>query len=209
MATAFQASLFDSGDDVGLRPLAGLPVRTELGEGAWVDCCRGWVTGADTLFDRLADAVAWRAEARPMYDRVVAVPRLVAFFDADAALPDPVLHDARRALSAYYTGEPGGPLVTTGLCLYRDGNDSVAPHGDRIGRGRNEDTVVAIVSLGERRRFLLRAAGGGPTQRFEVGRGDLLVMGGSCQRTWEHAVPKTRRPVGPRISVQFRQAGVR
>jgi alkylated DNA repair dioxygenase AlkB len=56
---------------------------------------------------------------------------------------------------------------------------------------------------------MLRPRGGGTALRFEVGHGDLLVMGGSCQRTWEHAVPKTSQPVGPRISVQFRPRGVR
>lgn len=209
MTLAFAPTLFDSGDDVAFRPLRPGLGRTELADGAWVDHYPGWVVGADTLFGRLVDDVGWRAEERPMYDRVVAVPRLIAFFDAGTALPDPALDEARRALSAHYAGEPGGPLVTTGLCLYRDGDDSVAPHGDRIGRGRTEDTVIAIVSLGERRRFLLRPVGGGAARRFEVGRGDLLVMGGSCQRTWEHAVPKTRRPIGPRISVQFRQTDVR
>jgi alkylated DNA repair dioxygenase AlkB len=96
------------------------------------------------------------------------------------------------------------------MCLYRDGRDSVAWHGDTIGRGRKEDTVVAIVSLGSPRTLLLRPrGGGGPTLRHDLGHGDLLVMGGSCQRTWEHAVPKTARPAGPRISVQFRPRGVR
>jgi alkylated DNA repair dioxygenase AlkB len=71
------------------------------------------------------------------------------------------------------------------------------------------EAVVAIVSLGGRRRFLLRPTGGGRSVRFDVGAGDLLVMGGSCQRTWEHAVLKTARPVGPRISVQFRPRAVR
>ena len=95
------------------------------------------------------------------------------------------------------------------MCLYRDGRDSVAWHGDTIGRGRSEDTMVAIVSLGSAREFLLRPRGGGTTIRHRLGHGDLIVMGGSCQRTWEHAVPKTTRPVGPRISVQFRPRGVR
>lgn len=206
---AFQATLFDSGEEVALRPLVPGLARIELTAGAWIDHRPAWVAGADTLFERLADGVDWRAEERPMYERIVAVPRLIAFFDAGDPLPDPLLDAARRALSAHYAGEAGGPLVTTGMCLYRDGDDSVASHGDRIGRGSTADTVVAILSLGERRRFLLRAGGGGPARRFELGRGDLLVMGGSCQRTWEHAVPKTRRPVGPRISVQFRQSGVR
>ena len=69
--------------------------------------------------------------------------------------------------------------------------------------------MVAIISVGAVRTLALRPRGGGPTIGYEVGHGDLLVTGGSCQRTWEHPVPKTHRPVGPRISIQFRPAGVR
>jgi alkylated DNA repair dioxygenase AlkB len=144
-----------------------------------------------------------------MYDRTVDVPRLLAFYDEGEALPDPALEVARDALAVRYRGERGAPLCTTGICLYRNGTDSVAWHGDTIGRNSTEGTLVAIVSLGEPRRFLLRPKAGGSALRFALGHGDLLVMGGSCQRTWEHSVPKTVRPVGPRISVQFRSAGVR
>jgi len=145
-----------------------------------------------------------------MYDRVVAVPRLLCFYGEDAALPDPALTAARAALNAHYGPELGEPFRTAGLCLYRDGRDSVAWHGDTIGRGAREDTMVAILSLGTPRALLLRPREGGQRPlRFEVGHGDLLVMGGSCQRTWEHAVPKTAQPVGARISVQFRPRGVR
>ena len=96
-----------------------------------------------------------------------------------------------------------------GLCLYRDGRDSVAWHGDTTGSGATQDTVVAIVSLGTPRALALRPRRGGPAIRYDLGHGDLLVMGGSCQRTWEHAIPKTTRATGPRISVQFRPRGVR
>ena len=119
------------------------------------------------------------------------------------------LVSAREALNAHYRDELGEPFPTAGLCLYRDGRDSVAWHGDTIGRGKTEDTMVAIVSLGSARSFMLRPRGGGATIRHQLGHGDLIVMGGSCQRTWEHAIPKTARPVGPRISVQFRPRGVR
>jgi alkylated DNA repair dioxygenase AlkB len=86
----------------------------------------------------------------------------------------------------------------------------VAWHGDTIGRGLTEDTMVAIVSIGAPRALLLRPrGGGGPTLRHDLGHGDLIVMGGSCQRTWEHAVPKSARATGPRISIQFRPHGVR
>ena len=144
-----------------------------------------------------------------MYDRVVAVPRLLAFYDADDALPDPILDQARVALDDHYADELGERFRTAGLCYYRDGRDSVAWHGDTIGRGSTEDTMVAIVSVGAPRELLLRLKGGGGTIRHALGHGDLLVMGGSCQRTWEHAVPKRARPVGPRISIQFRPQGVR
>src|SRR6266540_1198324 len=204
-----QGSLFDSAaSEVALSPLTSLR-RTRLRDGAWVDVLPGWLTGADTLFQRLAAGVPWEAERRHMYDRMVDVPRLLRFYREGEPLPDPVLGAARDALSAHYAGELGEPFRTAGLCFYRDGRDSVAWHGDRTGRGGTEDTMVAILSVGAARPLLLRPRGGGETVRHALGHGDLIVMGGSCQRTWEHAVPKTARPTGPRISVQFRPRGVR
>jgi alkylated DNA repair dioxygenase AlkB len=145
-----------------------------------------------------------------MYDRKVPVPRLIASYGAGAAAPHPVLGEAMIRLADHYRGIPGADLRTIGFCLYRNGADSVAWHGDKIGRGAIEDTLIAIVSLGCHRRLALRPnKGSQPSVHFELGGGDLLVMGGSCQRTWEHAVPKTARPVGPRLSVQFRPSGVR
>ena len=189
--------------------LAGRVERTRLSRGAWVDVLPGWLPAADALFERLVHAVPWRAEQRQMYERVVDVPRLVRFYGEDEPLPDPALAAARDALDDHYAPALRETLRTAGMCFYRDGRDSVAWHGDTIGRGRTEDTVVAIVSLGAPRTLLLRPRGGGTTLRHSLGHGDLLVMGGSCQRTWEHCVPKTARPVGPRISVQFRPLGVR
>jgi alkylated DNA repair dioxygenase AlkB len=209
MTAAFQASLLDMGDDVQPGPLAAEVRRTTLAHGAWTDVCPGWMRGADTLFERLLADVPWRAERRQMYDRVVDVPRLLCFYDEHERLPHPALDAAKRALDARYAAELGEPFRTAGLCLYRDGRDSVAWHGDTIGRGSTEDTMVAIVSVGSPRALLLRPRGGGQTLRYELGHGDLIVMGGSCQRTWEHAVPKTARATGPRISIQFRPRGVR
>lgn len=204
-----QETLFSAGEEVVLRPVREGLARTTLGRGAWLDFHPGWVAGAGALFVRLERAVPWKAERRPMYERMVDVPRLVSFYEDGTGLPDPAVEEMRRALSEHYGPDLGEELRTVGMCLYRDGNDSVAWHGDRIGRSSHEDTVVAIVSLGATRRFLLRPRGGGPATRMEVGAGDLLVMGGSCQRTWEHAVPKSRRVAGPRISLQFRPWGVR
>lgn len=210
MTVAMQASLFDDQSGVtGFAPLTGTLRRRHLAGGAWLDVRPSWLTGADDLFARLADGVRWRAERRQLYDRIVDVPRLVSFHDAGTALPDPLLNLARDALSTHYRPELGEPFVSAGLCYYRDGTDGVAWHGDTIGRGATEDTLVAIVSLGAVRTLALRPRGGGPALRLTLGHGDLLVMGGSCQRTWEHAVPKTTRPTGPRISVQFRTRGVR
>jgi len=210
MTAALQCSLLDLTAEPGLGRLDGTVRRTELARGAWVDVRPGWLAGADQLFTRLAETVPWRAERRRMYDRVVDVPRLLCFYAEGEPLPDPLVTRARDALGAYYAAELGEPFATAGLCLYRDGRDSVAWHGDTIGRGSSEDTIVAILSLGAPRALLLRpAGGGGPALRHDVGHGDLLVMGGSCQRTWQHAVPKTARPAGPRISIQFRPRGVR
>ncbi|GII85173.1 alkylated DNA repair protein [Sphaerisporangium siamense] len=209
MTAPFQASLLDSCERAGPGPLGSTVRRTLLGHGAWIDLRPGWISGADDLFERLARAVPWHAERRHMYDRLVDVPRLLKFYDEDEPLPDPLLEQARDALNAHYARELGEPFRTAGLCLYRDGRDSVAWHGDRIGRGSTEDTMVAIISVGAPRALLLRPNGGGPALRHELGHGDLIVMGGSCQRTWEHAVPKSARATGPRVSVQFRPRGVR
>ena len=214
-----QESLLDLAEDPAPGPLR--PERVPLAHGAWVDVQRGWLAGSGALFARLAERVPWRAERRRMYDRTVDVPRLLCFYGEDTDLPDSVLAACRDRLSEHYRAELGESFRTAGLCLYRDGRDSVAWHGDTIGRGSTEDTMVAIVSLGTARPLLLRpragvgtgtgtgTGGNDGTLRYSLGHGDLIVMGGSCQRTWEHAVPKSARTTGPRISVQFRPRGVR
>ncbi|GAA3456380.1 alpha-ketoglutarate-dependent dioxygenase AlkB [Dactylosporangium matsuzakiense] len=204
---AYQPSMFDvAGPSLG--SLTGQVTRHHLSRGAWVDHLPGWVLGSDAVLQTLLHEVEWRAERRKMYDDVVDVPRLLRWYPAEETLPHPLLTEARRRLTAHYVEELGEPFMTAGMCLYRDGRDSVAWHGDTIGRGARFDTMVAIVSFGSPRALLLRPRGGGDSIRFPLGHGDLVVMGGSCQRTWEHAIPKTARPVGPRVSVQFRPAGV-
>ena len=219
MSVPVQESLLDLSDEPAPGPVR--PERVPLARGAWVDVQRGWLTGSGALFTRLAEGVPWRAERRQMYDRTVDVPRLLCFYGEDAELPDPALEACRVALNRHYQPELGEPFRTAGLCLYRDGRDSVAWHGDRVGRGGTENTMVAILSVGAARPLLLRpragAAGGtrndssgkSSTLRYNLGHGDLLVMGGSCQRTWEHAIPKSAYATGPRISIQFRPRGVR
>jgi alkylated DNA repair dioxygenase AlkB len=175
--------------------------RHALGEGAWVDHVPGWCRGADLLFAELMENTPWRGREVRMYDRVVPEPRLTHRWHLDRGPdPPPALTAMARLIGARY----GVQLTQVGVNLYRDGSDSVAWHGDRVARELPE-AVVALVSLGALRPFRLRPTGGGPSQAFLPGPGDLLVMGGSCQRTWQHSVPKVRA-AGPRISVQFRHA---
>jgi len=208
MSLAHQPSMWDVAEEATLTPLAGRLVRHQLSRGAWVDHLPGWVEGSDPVLDVLLGDIGWREDRRQMYDREVAVPRLLRWYGGGETLPHPALTGARSELNAYYGPELGEEFVTAGMCLYRDGRDSVAWHGDRIGRSRTEDTMVAIVSFGSPRPLMLRPVGGGESLRFTLGHGDLVVMGGSCQRTWEHCIPKTSRAVGPRVSVQYRPRGV-
>src|SRR6185503_18384567 len=158
MEQALQSSLFDQTD------------RRDLGNGAWLEVRSGWLSqdhsADDTLFGELREVVPWRAERRQMYDRVLDVPRLVSFHNlVDEPAPHPMLKQMRRRLNDTYGGELGEPFTTAGLCLYRDGDDSVAWHGDTVGRSSKEDTMVAIVCLGATRVFALRPRGGGKSLR--------------------------------------------
>lgn len=198
LALTWQPSLLESSTEPAIAgDLVGRASRRFLGAGAWVDTVPAMVSGADALFDQILEAAPWAEHDRPMYDRIVREPRLTTRRWAE---PPPLVTDLAAVLSAHY----GLDLGVVSANLYRDGNDSVAWHGDRIGRVRQE-TVVAIVSLGAPRRFLLRPRGGGPSVRYVPLAGELLVMGGTCQRTWEHTVPKCAA-AGPRISVMFREA---
>jgi alkylated DNA repair dioxygenase AlkB len=198
LAPVEQTSLFGGGEP-RLDPALTGARRMELSGGAWVEHLPGWLEGHAVVFETLRRTTRWEHHRRRMYERVVDVPRLVADLPDDGP-GHPLLIQAGDALSRRY----GVDLPRISLAYYRDGRDSVAWHGDRLGP-LVDDTVVAILSLGEPRRFLLRPVAGGASRTFDLGWGDLLVMGGSCQRTWQHAVPKAVR-AGPRMSVQFRPA---
>ena len=196
-ALIWQPSLLAT-EEPDFDPSLGGVRRRDLGQGAWVDHLPGWVSGADRLFDAILSTAPWRGEEqRPMYDRIVDVPRLTtgAWHEGRPRLLDRMA----RCLSRHY----GLRLPSISANLYRDGNDSVAWHGDQVGRHR-VTTIVAIVSLGSPRTLLLRPEGGGPSVAYPLHSGDLLVQGGTCQRTFQHSVPK-RAHAGPRISVMFRQ----
>ena len=197
MSLAHQPSMWDVAEEPARTALPGRVTRHQLSGGAWVDHLPGWVEGSDQVLEVLLGDIGWREDRRQMYDREVAVPRLLRWYGGHETLPHPTLADARRDLNDHYRAELGEDFLTAGMCLYRDGRDSVAWHGDRIGRSRTEDTMVAIVSFGSPRPLLLRPVEGGGGLRFPLGHGDLVVMGGSCQRTWEHCIPKTTKAVGP------------
>ena len=173
--------------------------RIQLDETAWVDVAPGWVSGSDALFQTLVETLPWAQRTRFLYEQQRIEPRLTAGWNpALGNLQPALLEELRDALSRHY----GVQFDSAGFNFYRNGQDSVAWHRDKIPQ-RIHQPIVALVSLGEPRRFLLRPRGGGPSRPFPLGHGDLLVTGGDTQRTWEHAVLKVAR-AGPRISIAFR-----
>jgi alkylated DNA repair dioxygenase AlkB len=196
MNTAMQCSLFGGGPATFDKAFVGLRHRP-LTSGAWVDHVPGWLDGHQSLFDDLAEQAQWQQQHRRMYERTVAVPRLVASAP-DRSSSGTLLRQMSRALSVRYQLA----LTRISLAWYRDGRDSVAMHGDKLGT-LTHDTVIATVSVGEPRRFLMKPVAGGDSIGFDLGWGDLLVMGGTAQHTWLHGVPKLSY-AGPRISIIFR-----
>jgi alkylated DNA repair dioxygenase AlkB len=193
-----QLDLFGRGEPV-FDPAFERVQRIELAPDAWLELAPNWLSGHQALFDTLLERTRFRSEQRLMYERVVEVPRLYAVLDKDGPVP-PVVRAMQRALTERY----GQAFENISLGYYRDGRDSVAFHGDRIARTL-PSALVATVSVGASRRFLMRPTGGGRSLAFNLGHGDLLVMGGSCQRTWQHAIPKCRS-LGDqqRIAIMFR-----
>ncbi len=194
---SLQTSLFDRGEPELDPARLGAMRRIALDGTAWVEHLPGFIGGQAALMDALVESTRWRTEKMEIYDRVVDVPRLVA------GLPDdgpghPLLDRIRGLLSARYQTD----FARISLGYYRGGSDSVAWHGDRVARTLPE-ALVATVSLGGPRRFLLRPRGGGASIAFSLGLGDPFVMGGACQRTWQHAVPKVSQ-ASPRVAIMFR-----
>jgi alkylated DNA repair dioxygenase AlkB len=197
-----QLGLFGASPAVRAAPLTGVH-HEQLSAGSWVDHQPSWLQGSDHLFVELADRAHWQQGRRWMYHRMVDEPRLTSWYRRDGPLPHPALEQLFDVFSGHYQVT----FDSVGLNCYRQGDDSVAWHGDRVGRS-GRAAVVVIVSLGEGRPFLLRPAAGGRSRRYLLGAGDLLVMGGDCQREFQHCVPKVAR-AGPRISATFRHGAQR
>jgi len=196
LARAMQTALFGAGSP-RIDPSCHRASRIHLGRGAWIERVPGWLAGHGVVLDQLARTTCWQHKRRKMYDREVDVPRMLAVLPEDGP-GHPVLGQVSAVLSARY----GQELDRVALACYRDGRDSVAFHGDRVDE-RAEHVIIAVLSLGDPRPFQMRPKGGRLAYSFLSGWGDLLVMGGTCQSTWEHAVPKVAR-AGLRMSVQFR-----
>ena len=208
MQTAMQTSLFGSGAP---RCAPVEPQRIELDGRSAVLFQPGWFEGSESLFERLRIETAWRSMQRPMYDRMVDVPRLISTVDPAELDHDHGLRLIHRALESAFSTT----FSSIGLNFYRTGDDSVAWHRDSIGRTGTPTTVV-LVSLGAPRTLAVRRwsqtrsktaettrSPVATTRRWRLGHGDLLAMIGRCQHDWEHSVPK-ERAVGPRISLAFR-----
>ncbi len=211
-----QGSLWCGGEAVVPAGFGGLE-HIDLGRGAWLDWRPDWLPGSDTWFATMRDRLPWISASRPMYERIVEVPRLICSYGEDDRANDGSgLLDELAALRSLFEQHYGRRFGRVGANWYRHGGDSVAFHPDRV--PFPGDSIVAIVAVGERRPFLLRELGDpfdradpatsagrvhSATRKFEFGRGDLLVMGGTTQAFWQHAVPKVARST-TRISLMFR-----
>jgi len=195
----WQPSLLDGGEpsiDVSYDGLR----RLTLDERSWIDYCPGWLSGSDAVFELLASTACWQQRTVTMWDKQVLEPRLTAGWSTKSA--PPLLTRMCGLLSQRYDICFDSVWVN----LYRDGQDSVAWHGDRH-RLTMTRPMVATVSLGARRKFQLRRRGSSTIEHtLTPGVGDLVVMGGECQHDWEHTVPKTGRPVGARMAITIRHS---
>lgn len=175
----------------------------------------GWLPAleADRLYRTLQDGVSWQVHRIRLFGHWVDSPRLSCWMgDADAHYRYsgadfapwpwlPALLPLRERLQQDCRSRFNSVLLNR----YRDGRDSMGWHSDdepELG----ERPVIASLSLGAPRRFLLRRRDDHSHKReFLLGHGDLLVMAGDSQRDWQHALPKTARPLGERINLTFRQ----
>jgi len=151
-------------------------------------------------FDGLVRDVPWQSQRRRMYDRDVDVPRLTASYRLDdESVPGPLAEAARLVRESI-----GAPFNSAGLNLYRDGNDSVAPHNDRLYE-IVESFPIALLSLGAVRLMTIRSkARPGRAFDLDLEEGSLLEMSYETQLHYDHGIPKARARVGARISLAMR-----
>ncbi len=188
--------------------------RVDLGDGAFLEEVRGFIREDAAVMAALCAELHLAAETIVLFGRPVPVPRLVAYHGDPgrfyrysgrdhAPVPWPPVLGAIRAQLCAATGTPYDSVLCN---YYRDGADSMGRHADdepELGP-LPDDVRIASISLGARRTFRMRPKGGGPRLDFELGEGDLFVMGGTTQQRFVHEIPRTRRAVGPRLNLTFR-----
>ena len=186
------------GMDVAVDETFATATRIQLDDTSWVEHVQGWLAGDAELMAALMEQASWEQRSRWMYTRMVAEPRLTAEYPVIANAPQPVLHYLTEVLSAHY----GRPYARLWMNWYRDNADGTGWHADRP-VNQQDEAVIPVLSLGATRRFLIRPDGGGPSTTIVTHGGDLVVMGGRCQKDYQHSVPKQRQPAGARLSLNF------
>lgn len=174
-----------------------------------VDYYPDWVADADQLFAMLRHEIAWEQHAVTLYGRTVRTPRLTAWMGDGAYCYSGIVNEPRPwppalvELRERLRRELGVDFNSCLANLYRDGTDSMGYHSDDEPELGPRPTIASI-SLGDRRRFVLRSRATGERWSWDLGGGDLLVMRDESQSDYAHAVPKTSRTVGPRMNLTFR-----
>jgi alkylated DNA repair dioxygenase AlkB len=174
--------------------------RTAIDGHSWIEMVPGWMSGSHILLEQLATGEPWLQRDRRLFDQTFSEPRLTAEYRDLCNAPE-ALVDAAQALSRHY----GIEYDSLWLNLYRNGQDSTGWHRDRFSCRRSE-CIVPVLTLGARRRFLVKPRTGGSSVTFKPGSGDLIVMGGRCQEDWLHGVPKELGIAERRISVNFQSS---
>jgi alkylated DNA repair dioxygenase AlkB len=196
-----QEDLFASqATSISIDSRFGTAKRTAIDAHSWIDVVPGWISGSHILFEQLATGEQWLQRDRRLFDQTFREPRLTAEYQDLCGAPEALL-DAAQALSRHY----GIEYDSLWLNLYRNGQDSTGWHRDRFSCRRSE-CIVPVLTLGARRRFLIKPRAGGSSITFKPGSGDLIVMGGRCQEDWLHGVPKELGVAERRISVNFQSS---
>jgi alkylated DNA repair dioxygenase AlkB len=196
-----QTDLFEVPGELAIDARFATARRTELDAHSWVEVVPGWITGSSTLFEALKTSVPWKQHHRELFEQTFLEPRLTAEYRTLRNVPHQALKDTAAALSRQY----GVAYDSLWLNLYRNGQDSTGWHRDRFSC-RRPDCVVPVLTLGAKRQFLLKPRAGGRSIGFTPASGDLIVMGGRCQKDWVHGVPKNPGLLEARISVNFQSS---
>lgn len=165
----------------------------------------------DELLQVLWQDLHWQQWSIGLFGRKILQPRLTAWasdngvtyrYSGLALEPQP-WHPQLRILQTQLTADSGASFNSVLANAYRTGQDSMGWHSD------NEPElglrpVIASISLGATRRFLIRRGKSGPSKKVELEDGSLLLMQGDSQHIWQHCIPKTKKPVDLRINLTFR-----